>query len=107
MLRAFILLLFSVPALAQTPDEINALLTNRIDVGKQAVGLVVGIIDADGRQVLGTAASLPAILGNSTAKLSLKSDRSPKSSPHSCSPTWSNAEKSNWTTPLQSVSRSR
>lgn len=47
-------LLFAAQALGATQaDEIRAILRNRVDEGKKAVGMVVGTIDAHGRQVIG------------------------------------------------------
>ncbi|HEV7243296.1 MAG TPA: serine hydrolase [Thermoanaerobaculia bacterium] len=49
-----ILLSFSLVAKAATPttDEIQKILVDRIDAQRQSVGIVVGIIDADGRRIV-------------------------------------------------------
>jgi len=53
MKRAAIAILLALPLLAQVPDEIRSILANRVDEGKKVVGIVVGTIDAQGRQVIG------------------------------------------------------
>ncbi len=42
----------SLAAFGAEPAEIRALLRNRVEVGKKAVGIVVGTISADGREVV-------------------------------------------------------
>jgi CubicO group peptidase (beta-lactamase class C family) len=37
---------------AQTPDEVRALLLNRVDEAKKAVGIAAGVVDAKGRTVI-------------------------------------------------------
>ncbi len=53
---AFLMILALAPSVAQTPaqprippdSEIRKMLANRIDIGKQSVGIVVGVISVDG-----------------------------------------------------------
>lgn len=54
MRRSLAFLIFAMPALAQVPPdaEIRKMLADRIDVQKQSMGIVVGVIDATGRRVV-------------------------------------------------------
>ena len=55
MKRTFILsatLLLPAITFAQTEQEIRRILSDRIDIAKQSVGLVVGIIDQKGRRII-------------------------------------------------------
>jgi len=51
--RFFIPLLIAAAAICAGLGEIKSILINRVDEGKKAVGIVVGTIDAKGRQVIG------------------------------------------------------
>jgi D-alanyl-D-alanine-carboxypeptidase/D-alanyl-D-alanine-endopeptidase len=52
-MRLFLLLLSLTPALlAQSTDEIRALLVNRVDEAKKAVAIAAGTIDEKGRTVI-------------------------------------------------------
>ena len=54
MLRTLALaLLFSTFATAQTPDQIRAILAERIDTVKKVVGIAVGVLDDSGTRVIG------------------------------------------------------
>ena len=58
------------------PDsEIRKILVERIDTFHQGVGIVVGVIEPQGRRMLLTAASIRAIRGRSTATRFSKSVR--------------------------------
>lgn len=51
--RLYLLLVVAALSIgAASTDEIRALLSNRVDVGKKAVGIVVGTISADGREIV-------------------------------------------------------
>ncbi|HLK18934.1 MAG TPA: serine hydrolase [Bryobacteraceae bacterium] len=51
--RLAVFLMFGPMLLGADANEIRAMLENRIDVGKKAVGIVVGTIDEKGRSVIG------------------------------------------------------
>ncbi|HLJ45175.1 MAG TPA: serine hydrolase [Bryobacteraceae bacterium] len=55
MVKAWLTIALMTSAIFAAPDdaEIRALLANRIDEGKKAVGIVVGTIDEKGRHVIG------------------------------------------------------
>jgi CubicO group peptidase (beta-lactamase class C family) len=54
MLRTLaLILLASASAFAQTPDQIRAILAERIDTHKKVVGIAVGVLDDSGARVIG------------------------------------------------------
>ena len=46
------LLLSVAPGVAQTDDEIRQILADRIEIARQSVGMVVGVIDQKGRRIV-------------------------------------------------------
>ena len=55
--RLFLILGAAAGLSAASSEEIRALLSNRVDEGKKAVGIVVGTISADGREIIATGKS--------------------------------------------------
>ena len=45
------MIFFALSLQAADPDDLRSLLVNRVDVGKKTVGVVVGVVDPDGRRV--------------------------------------------------------